>query len=464
VLVPFRWAKGGEYGYGPGGTVRMVLAVEWVPQVHAEYRLGIDGLSYLFVVLTTLLTTVSILWAGRAGSSPRLYAMMLLFECAALGTFVAFDLLLLFLFSALMLLPATWLAGAGEAARPRSSPPRLFAYLLAGLVCLLVTMLGEYAVSRQVLGGTFDLVRLASAPMHRQFTTPQLTSAERTLFALAMVAFLVRLPIVPLHSWLVGLISDAPPVHSLMLVALVPATGVYGILRIAYPLFPAAGASLWGVFAVLALVSIFYCGLCALGQDDLRRTVAYAGISMSGFALLGASAMNPAAAAAAVYVSLFVALALSMLLLLCGAVDARIGSSNGTRAADVIRGAPFHAGFWVLAWFVWLVTPGLLAQALVVLGIGEPYAGISKPRSYAIACAACVAVLLTGAYVIAAARRIFSAPSLADVPAPKDLSPLETLEIALLGTVLIGLGIVPGALCFTFTRPALEALFRSLPL
>ena len=439
ILIPFRWSKG-EYGYGSGGSVRMVLAVEWVPPVHAEYRVGIDGLSFPFVVLTTFLTAIAILRAGRFGSSGRQYAMMLLLQCAVLGTFIAFDLLLLFLFMAFMLLPATWLAGAGEGAGGRSAATKVFAYLLTGLVCLLVMMLGEYAVSRQALGGSFDLVQLASVPMHRQFLTPQLASASRTLFALAMVAFLVRLPIVPLHSWLIELIGDVPTSHSVLLVGLIPATGIYGILRVAYPLFPDAGAALSTVFAAVALVSIFYGGLCALGQEELRRTIAYAGISMTGFALLGASVMNPAGASAAAYVALFVATAGPMLILLS---DSQASSA-----------APPHAELWALAWFEWLVTPGLLAQALVVLAIFD--------RPYAIPCAACAAVLLTGAYTIAAARRVFVTASQPPAPPSADLIPAGTLEIVILGAVVLLLGILPGALCFTFTRPALEALFRLL--
>ena len=462
LLVPFRWSKGTEYGYGPGGTVRMVLAAEWVAPVHAEYRVAVDGLSYPFLVLTTFLTSIAILSAARAESSRRPYVMMLLFECTVLGTFVAFDLLLFFLFTAFMLLPATWLAGRGATADQRSPAPKLFAYLLVGLVCLLVMMLGEYAVSRQALGGTFDLVQLASAPMHRQLMTPQLASASRTLFALAIVAFLIRLPVVPLHSWFVELVGNERSVHSLLLLSLIPTTGVYGLLRVACPLFPGAGASLGMAFAVLAVISILYSGCCALGQEDLWRAIAYAGISMIGFALLGAIVMNPTGGAAAVYVSLFTALALAMLLLLTRALVARMEIGDGWRAADVLEGAPLLSALWTLAWFAWLVTPGLLGQALVILSIVQPSGGIRSSHAYAIAIAASLGVLITGAYVIATARRMFFAGSRPSASVPDDLRPREMPGIALVAAVLIALGVIPGVLCFSFIHPALDALFRSL--
>lgn len=420
----------------------------------AAYGLAITGLSYPFVVLATFVSAIALAAAARGNGSRKALAMMLVLETATLGALVASNLIVLYAFAALTLWPATSLA-AGGGAWARGAPSKVFAYLLIGLVCLLVVVLGEYALTRQAFGrGTFDLLQLASPAMQRQLAKPQFAGASRTLFALAMVGFLVRLPVVPLHGWLVETVEQAPLPAALLIATLVPAGGAYGILRVAYPLFPAAGASLWKIFSALAVGSSIYAALCAIAQDDLRRTIGYAAVSMSAFALLGASLMNPAADAAAVYLEIFVALGTSMLLLL---------SRAGTSGAS----AGFTA-FWTFGWLAWLVVPGLLGQTLIVLGIprsrspGSILAARAGSSAFAcgLAAGACLAIVLTGAYVVSAARRLFH--SAAPPSGSAELCVAERIELYALSAALLALGVLPGPLCLSLARPALEALFRSI--
>jgi NADH-quinone oxidoreductase subunit M len=468
VLLPFRWQHGGEYAYGPGGTVQMLCAAEWVPPIHAQYRVAIDGLSYPFVVLTTLLGAIACAAIAPAKRSGAVYAQLLLFEATCLGTFLAFDLFLMFLFLALMMIPAMGLAGMwGSPGRSRAAS-RLFAYLLVGVLCLLVVMLGEYAASRQALGaGTFDLVKLASPAMHQAFATQPMIKTSRTLFALAMVAFLVRLAVVPFHNWMLELIGEAPAALGMLPIALIPATGAYGILRVALPLFPQAAGSLRLAFAVLAVVSILYAALCALAQDDLRRLSGYAGISLAGFVLLGEAVITPLGANAAVYLAIFQALLVPFLLQLAGALHDRLGHADLTRAAGTAGAMPVYAGFWVLGWFALLVSPGLLGQTLVLLGSYQAthpgsQASLRMPQAYGLIAAACLGIVFTAGYVLSCMRRMFFTTERVSPPAADDLNRTELLILTSFAIVLLALALLPGAMCFTFTRPAIEALFRSM--
>lgn len=472
VLVSFRWQRAGEYAYGSGGTVQTLCAVEWVRPIHAQYRVAIDGLSYPFVVLTTLLGAIACAAVGGAGRPRAVYAQLLLFEATCLGTFLSFDLFLLFLFLALTLIPATGLAGESGSPGQLRAASRLFMYLLGGVLCLLLVLLGEYAASRQVLGaGTFDLVKLASPAMHHALAAPAVGKTSRTLFALAMVAFLVRLAVVPLHTWILELMAEAQAPVALFPVALIPATGAYGILRVAVPLFPQAAASLGAIFALLGVISILYAALCAMAENDLRRLIGYAGISMMGFVLLGESLLTPLGANAAIYLTIFQALLAALLLQLAGALHDRLGHADLARSAGAAGAMPVYAGYWVLGWFALLVAPGLLGQVLVLLGscqAARPQSlmrldgAITTAQIYGLVAGACVGIVFGGAYVLSCIRRMFFTTERVAAPTIEELRRSELLILAPLAAALIALAILPGALCFTISGPAIDALFRSI--
>lgn len=468
ILIPFKWRRGGAYDYGSGGTVQLSCRVPLVPAIHADYHVAIDGLSFPFVLLTTFM--FPLVGAASWKTSPRpatYFALLLFLEWTLLGTFVAFDLVLFYVFATLSVLPACALVALWGGADAGRAALRMLLHMAVGLACLLVVLVGLHVASRHVFaGGTFDLVRLAGPQMQNAFSSPQLVSMGTTLFLLAMIGFVVRLGAAPLHLWLPDVLAEAPAPVAMALVALIPGTGAYGILRIAMPLFAKASGSLWTVFAVLGVASILYGALCALAQDRIRRLIAYGAVAMMGFVLLGASVRTATAAEGAVFALLSNGLICSLLLLVMGdslrdAVAPEIGAIGGLDTQAAIR-----TTFFTLGWLAWLVVPGLLAQFLVLIGTAaraDSAAGVSGPggsrQAYALIAAAGIGVMLIGAAAVRMLYRVFSAQrprsaSTADVPG-REIAVMSMLSIT---TILLGL--LPTPMCFTFTHRAVHALLR----
>jgi NADH:ubiquinone oxidoreductase subunit 4 (subunit M) len=461
ILIPFRRQQGTEYDYAPAGTVQMLRSMEVIPSLHASYRVAVDGLSLPFVVLTTFLCAIlSSVAPAENERTKSYYAMLLWLEASTLGAFVAFDLLLLWAFLALMLAPCCgliWLtAGRGRA----RATIALLAPMLIALACLFVASMGERLMSNHCLaGGTLDLVRLAAC---------HAGSGARSLFVLALIGFAIRLPVVPFHSWLAVIATETSPAVAAAIGAFIPLTGGYGLFRVVLPLFPAASASLWWVMAVLGLLTVFYHSLAAIGQPRLRRSVVHLSVAMMGFVLIGAAMFTVAGVNGAVFTSLTGSLAGAMLLLLAGtAGDARgpeIASRSGSAWA-----AAFTVGMLTL-----LAIPGFLGQVAILLGAFQALEqGSTLLRSraaspgvlIAVSGAVCAAVFLFGLACVQTMRALSigdrSGASLRPNEAATSRVAMEV--VVPLAAVAVLFGVFAGPCCFAFTRRAIGVLIGIPP-
>src|SRR5688500_10167767 len=285
----YDWTAGQGYGYlegagSTGGVVQLVQEVPWIAAFNIEYKVGIDGLSFPLVVLSTFICMLSALASWNIEKMSKGYwALFLFLETGILGVFLSLDFFLFYVFFEVSLLPMYFLIGIWGGPRKEYAAIKFFLYTLVGSIGLLIVLIGTYLYSRGFMGdprGTFDLVTLAS-PAFQQHLAQQIGGGAaaltgpiaKTFFVLLMVGFLIKVPAVPVHTWLPDAHVEAPTPISMILAAILLKMGGYGIFRIAYPLYPEAGIELWHVFAVIGVISIIYGALCAMARTDFKKLV-----------------------------------------------------------------------------------------------------------------------------------------------------------------------------------------------
>src|SRR6266567_1100842 len=276
-------AGGTTVGNAPSSTFLFNEYVPWVSALGINYSLGVDGISLLLVVLTTLLTVVCIGASFHIEQKTKNYmAFMLLLECGIIGVFLATNLFLFYIFWELMLIPAYFLVGSWGGERRIYAAIKFVLYTSVGSLLMLAGIIALGYYHQQAVGGsyTLDLTALLNT---------KLSSGIQLWLLLAFAAaFAVKIPFVPFHSWLPDSYSEAPAPVTVMLAGAMSKTGAYGFLRFCLPLFPNAVQTLAPLFNTLAVVGILYCALLALVQTDMKRLLAYSSISHLGVVTLGA--------------------------------------------------------------------------------------------------------------------------------------------------------------------------------
>jgi NADH-quinone oxidoreductase subunit M len=281
------------------GGMQLVFDVEWIPGLNAHFKTGVDGISIFLVLLTTFLMPLTLLGTGRAIEKHvrEFIAAMLVLEVGMIGAFVALDIFLFYVFWEVMLIPMYLLIGIWGGQRRLYASIKFVIYTMVGSLLMLVAIFYVYVQAAKVLGAyTTELSELQKVALPYD--------AQVWCFAAFALAFAIKVPLFPLHTWLPDAHVEAPTAGSVILAGVLLKFGIYGFLRYAMPMFP-HGAEVWApTIAILSVVGIIYGAFVAFAQDDVKKLVAYSSVSHLGFCSLGMLALNEYGVEGAIYAML----------------------------------------------------------------------------------------------------------------------------------------------------------------
>ncbi|GAA1835742.1 NADH-quinone oxidoreductase subunit M [Luedemannella flava] len=413
--------------------------VAWVPSLDLSWHLGVDGISYPLVVLTALLTllcagfTVARVPGGRHGR--HLAALLLVIEVGILGTFLALDLVLFFVFFEVVLLPMFAVIAIWGGPERRHAARKFVLYTLLGSVLLLV---GVFTV---VAGaGTADLVTLSDGAGATMTYGTQLAA-----FVLLAIAFAVKSPLWPLHTWLPDAHTEAPTVGSVILAGVLLKMGTYGLIRVAVGVAPDAAREVAPALGVLAVAAIIVGSLVCLAQTELKRLIAYSSVGHMGFVLLGVATLSPAGIRAALIANIAHGVITGLLFFLAGAVKDRAHTGDLTALGGLRETAPGLSGLLGFAAIASLGLPGLAGFW------GEAFAVVAAvqrggPLWTTLGVLGAVGGALTAAYFLRLLRRVTHGPAAPSVAALGERGRLTGAELwawAPLAALALVLGLAP---------------------
>src|SRR6266568_3163760 len=354
-------------GTAPNGAFLYNEQFTWIASLGINYSLGVDGISLLLVTLTTLLTLVCIAASFRIEQKVKNYmAFMLLLECGIIGVFLSTNLFLFYIFWEVMLIPAYFLVGGWGGDRRIYAAFKFVLYTSVGSLLMLAGIIALSYYHHQAAGGSYTL-DLATLLNSRLDNTVQMW----LLLAFA-AAFVVKVPLVPFHSWLPDAYSEAPAPVTAMLAGAMSKTGAYGFLRFCLPLFPNAVHTFATLINVLAVIGILYCAVLALVQTDLKRLLGYSSISHLGVVMLGMFAFNAQGIEGSVLQMVNHGITTAALFLIAGFIEARAGTRRLSDFGGLATRIPILATVMLIAVLSSLGLPGLNSFAgefLALLGV-----------------------------------------------------------------------------------------------
>ncbi len=293
---------------------------DWIPSIGATYTIGIDGISLLLIILTTLMGFLSILcsWSAIQDRVKEYYAMFLLLQVGMLGVFMSLDFFLFYVFWELVLIPMYFIIAIWGGERKLYASIKFFLYTAAGSVLMLLGILVLYFQHQQQFGYyTFEIAKLMNLNLP--------LGMQRWVFWALFLGFAVKVPMFPFHTWLPDAHTEAPTAGSVILAAVLLKMGTYGFIRFSVPLLPKAAIdpTIVQVLAVLSIIGIIYGALVSLMQKDWKKLVAYSSVSHLGFCTLGIFAMTPAGLSGSVIQQINHGLSTGMLFLIVGVIYER---------------------------------------------------------------------------------------------------------------------------------------------
>jgi NADH-quinone oxidoreductase subunit M len=400
--------------------------VAWIPQFGIAYKVGVDGISLFLVLLTTFLTPLVILagWGDVHKRIKEYMVFMLLMETGMLGAFVAIDLFLFYVFWEIMLIPMYFLVGVWGGERRIYAAIKLVLYTMTGSLLMLVAILYFVILNHQQTGApiTFDLVRLYN------FSAP--LAAQRWLFAAFALAFAIKVPMFPLHTWLPDAHTEAPTGGSVILAGVLLKMGTYGFLRFAIPLFPLAAREALPLITALAVIGIVYGALVSMVQPDLKRLVAYSSVSHLGFVMLGMTALNTQGVEGSIYQMLNHGLSTGALFLAVGVIYERRHTRLIRDFGGLWQQMPVYAAVFMIVMLSSVGLPGLngfVGEFLILLGAFQTH-----PVAATVATSG---VLLGAVYMLWMYQRVMFGPL--TNPANKNMSDLSQREILVFLPILV---------------------------
>jgi NADH-quinone oxidoreductase subunit M len=404
-------------------TLQLVESVDWMPTLGVRYSLGVDGFSLWLVLLTTLLTPVVLLasWSDIRHRAKEFMVFMLVLEWGMLGAVVAIDLFLFFLFWELMLFPMFFVIGIWGGERRYYATIKFVLYTMAGSALMLVAVLYLVLTHAQTGPLTFDITSL--------YDTPLSWLQQTLLFWAFAIAFMIKVPMVPLHTWLADAHTEAPTGGSVDLAGVLLKMGAYGFLRFALPMFPLAAQDAFPIIVGLSVLGIVYGAMVAFPQPDMKRLIAYSSVSHMGFVMLGIYAFNPVGLSGGVLQMVNHGVSTSGLFLLVGLMHDRTHSREISYYGGIWAVAPIWSSIFLVVMLGSIGLPGtngFVGEFLILLGAfhAHPWA----------AAAATAGVVLGAAYLLTMYKHVVFGPL--TNPKNERLLDVNRREVAALAPIL----------------------------
>jgi NADH-quinone oxidoreductase subunit M len=450
------------FDFSSGTELQFEVDGSWISVIDARYHVGIDGISLPLFELTFVLTFLCAIYTWKVVPSPgktkAFLALMLLLETGMAGTFIAFDLVLFFVFWELVLVPMYFLIGIWGSANREYAAIKFFLYTLFGSVFMLLGFLGMYFTSEP---RTFDILALqefaASGGFSRTF--------QLVTFAGVFLGFAIKVPMWPFHTWLPDAHTEAPTVGSVLLAGILLKMGTYGFIRIAFPILPDAAREWAPWIGVLAAIAIIYGALACLAQRDLKRLIAFSSVGHMGFVMLGIATMTDVGINAAIFGMVAHGIITGMLFFAVGSIYDRyhtrqISEIGGGMAQKV----PYLAWIFAFTAIASLGLPGLAGfwgEVMALLSAFSPADGLSIALFRGLMVAGGVGTILTAGYFLWMLQRV-NMGTLPDRWRDEPLADVASAEWVAWAPLLVGiiiLGLFPRLVLGT-TDDAVSALVR----
>jgi NADH-quinone oxidoreductase subunit M len=355
------------FWYQPsGGDYQFVERAPWIPSIGAEYFLGVDGLSVLLILLTTMMGFIAVLssWTAITERVKEYYIFLLVLQTGMLGAFMSLDFLLFFLFWEVMLVPMYFLIGIWGSSNRLYSAIKFFLYTLVGSVVMLLGILALYfAYHGQVGVYTFDVTQYQKAGFD--------TSLQWWVFLAFFLGFAIKVPMFPFHTWLPDAHTDAPTAGSVILAAVLLKMGTYGFLRFSLPILPDATKHFVPWVAALCIIGIVYGALVALAQKDWKRLVAYSSVSHMAMVMLGMFALNPVGITGSIVQQLNHGISTGALFLIVGIVYERRHTREISEYGGLSKVMPVYAAIFLIMTMSSIGLPtlnGFIGEFLILQG------------------------------------------------------------------------------------------------
>ena len=453
------------------GSIGLVELHQWAPSLGVEYHLGVDGLGALMLVLSAIVTLMSIDAAHRVHHMPGLFfGLVLMLEAGLFGSFTALNFFHWFLFWELSLIPAFFLIKLWGGPRRGPAATQFLVYTMAGSVALLLCFLAIFlSTGNGDAPGTMDFVQLtalASSGMLTQMVTAHLGAVMPWLAIGVLAGFAVKVPLMPFHTWLPAAYAEAPSPVTMLLTGAMSKMGVYGLLRIAIPLFGVQIAAMRTPLLVLAVITVVMGAWAAAAQKDLKRVFAYSSVNHLGYCLLAIFALAIPASGAAAQASQAAALNGVILQMFSHGLTAATifwfmsiiqMRSGGLRGIDDFGGlrkpAPILAGLMGIALFSSLGLPGLnsfVSEFLIFRGV--------FPLSWVAATVSVLGLLVTAAVLLTVIQKVFSGPTPEHWAKFPDLHHAEWMALAPVIALMFLVGLVPQIILDTINPTVVHLL------
>jgi NADH-quinone oxidoreductase subunit M len=457
ILFGFDAGAPGAFGAaGAGNALQFSVNLPWISVIDASYFVGIDGVSLPLLELTLLLGFLCMIYTWRylpePGRPKAFVALLLLLQTGMAGTFVAFDLVLFFVFWELVLVPMYFLIGLWGGPNREYAAIKFFLYTLFGSVFMLLGFLAMYFRAEP---HTFDMLALQGAGFDRTF--------QLVVFAGLFLGFAIKVPMWPFHTWLPDAHTEAPTVGSVILAGVLLKMGTYGFVRIALPILPDA-ARVWAPWiGVLAVIAIVYAALACLAQRDLKRLIAFSSVGHMGFVMLGIATLTDVGINAAIYGMVAHGVITGMLFFLAGSVHERYHTREiADIGGGMLQKVPFLASILAFTAIASLGLPGLAGfwgEVMALLSSYNPAQGLSLGLYRTLMVFGGIGTILTAGYFLWMLQRV----NLGTVPErwqTKELADVNAVEYVSWAPLIVGillLGVAP-VLIFGITNDAVAAL------